>query len=293
MECISYEEIFEAAKLTYLDFLKGIASKEEDFRCVLYFHLRKMNEKNHSDIILLNPKKFEKYPDIVIIHSNNKLSYIELKQYIDFTDGRPKRKLKEDVKKLRMYCKRENNFYCGYIIHFYRNFQEWEELEKLGKHNKIHNIYFPDKNCEKIMNRFLCNKKNKIMLYKEAVSFIKSKKLFDEKTELKVKRILHDDIYKNKDSYGLSWIPSNTYIEKNEFIMGGYKTIIRSLVDITKNTKKPLRFYSDILTLSSQEIKKLKPKSATKDLIDLLIILKIYDLIRENTISIFFKTSTP
>ena len=141
MNNIQSEDVYKATELTYFDFLNGLASKEEDFRCIIYFHLRDLKQKKKSnDTILLNPKKFGKYPDIVIIQQKGKISYIEIKQHINFSDS-SKDKLKNDIKKLQMYKLKDKNYMHGYLIHFYRNFQEWSDLNRRLKNKNICAFY--------------------------------------------------------------------------------------------------------------------------------------------------------
>lgn len=281
MNNISKEDIHKAAKLTYFEFLNGLASKEEDFRCILYFHLRNLKVENKSnDTILLNPKKFGKYPDIVIIQEDGQISYIEIKQFINSSDS-SKDKLSENIKKLEMYKLKDKHYRRGYLIHFYRNFQVWTDLNELIKDDKdIDNIYFPNEDYESIVTNYLSNPVNYNMIINESLSFLENKGIVNDEKEFKDKII--ELISKAEDGDYSGWIPINSYIERDEFLNDGYKKVIKSLVSKTRNSNKPVRFYSDILSLSNRDIKNLKGivETGRKDLIDLFIILRVNELIR-------------
>jgi hypothetical protein len=275
-------DVYQAAKLTYFDFLNGLASKEEDFRCIFYFHLRNIKHRYKSnDTILLNPAKFGKYPDIVIIQENSKISYIELKQNIDFNES-SKRELVYDIDKLQLYKSKDKNYKQGYLIHFYRNFQKWSDIDKLvNKKKGITNIYFPNEEYERLTNKYLSNKHTQDRIITKSLIHLKDRGIVKKGMRSEIQELLGEDS-------AAGWIPINTNIERDEYLTGGYKKVIKSTVNVTRNSNRPVRFYSDILKLSKYDLNILtsQVETSNKDLIDLVIVLKINELTRAGFLSL-------
>ncbi len=268
---ITKKDIKEAAKLTYFDSLDGKANKEEDFRCVFYYHLRHIIEKRRlKDVLILNPKydlpkRYKKkksdyyFPDIMICHKNFKRSFIEIK--FNIVHGKSViEEVKEDLEKLKIYRDIEDaKFERGYLIHFYRNFPNYNKKVFSIKSRKISNIFYPNKNDKKNVNKML-------------------KKLKDEDSNR----------YGEWAKDGMAGVPANSYLCSKREYLSGYKKLMSDIVDLTKNSKKPVRFDDDILKWNQKELeKKLGLNQENKKLKKLLENIRYNQKIRKDFKKIF------